>query len=67
MPKTTCQNMAAMETSSHVDSNMSYQIVADKVLKKKPPSLIAFAFLNRRGQSPPIPSPTPGLNRVKQI
>ena len=28
LKKLTCQNMVAMETSSHVDSDMSYQMVA---------------------------------------
>ena len=28
LKKKACQNMVTMETSSHVDSDMSYQIVA---------------------------------------
>ena len=28
LKKRTCQNMVVMETSSHVDSDISYQIVA---------------------------------------
>ena len=57
--------MVAMETLSHVDSDMSDNF------KKKSPSLVAFAVIlkkllvnvrSRRGQKPP--PPTPDLNRV---
>ena len=32
--KHACQNMVAMETSSHEGRNMSYQIVARQILEK---------------------------------
>ena len=32
--KLACQNMVAMETSSHVDRNLSYKIVVKYILEK---------------------------------
>ena len=57
--------MVVMETSSHVDSHMSYQIVATTF------GSVFFNIKNvnkvrshRRQNPPPPPFPYPGLNRI---
>ena len=70
--------MVAMETSSHVDSDMSYQIVASLILEKVARfGIVCFKIKkvinvqSRRGQNlpppPPPPPNQPSLNRVKGL
>ena len=57
--------MDAMETSSHVDSDMSYQIVAkllEKVAKFRSVCFNINVYSRVRAEFAP---PPPGLNRVK--
>ena len=64
--------MVVMETSSHVDSHLSKQIVPryflEKVAKFGSVCFNIKKVINvqsRRGQNSPPPPPLPGLNRVK--
>ena len=63
--------MVAMETSSHVDSDMSYQIVARQILEKVAKfGSVCFNIekvINVQSCHGQIPPPPPGLDRVKQL
>ena len=46
--KNACQNMVAMETSSHVDSNIHIKLLPDNFWKRHQLSLVAFGSILKK-------------------